>query len=88
MTTRPGSQRPDLIAALLADDEEEWGTANRGRAVTWYWLRDNLRHLLIPPGTERWEGPPRGQAWQAVSRILASASSRERGSGTCPHPSS
>jgi len=51
---------PDLIAALLADDEDEWGTANRGRAVTWYWLRDNLRHLLTPPGTKEWEGPASG----------------------------
>jgi hypothetical protein len=51
---------PDLLAALLADDEEEWATANRGRAVTWYWLRDNLRHLLNPPGTKEWEGPASG----------------------------
>src|SRR5262249_36968660 len=43
-----------------ADDQEEWATANRGRAVTDYWLRDNLRHLLIPPGTQQWEDPVRG----------------------------
>jgi putative DNA primase/helicase len=48
---------PELIAALLADDEEEWGTANHGRAVTSYWLRDNLRHLLDPPGAQQWEAP-------------------------------
>jgi hypothetical protein len=51
---------PDLIAALLADDQDEWSTSNRGRAVTWYWLRDNFRHLLDPPGTKEWEGPASG----------------------------
>jgi hypothetical protein len=51
---------PDLIALLLADEEEEWGTANRGRAVTSYWLRENLRHLLDPPGTRQWEGRANG----------------------------
>jgi len=52
---------PDLLAALVADEQEEWATANRGRAVTDYWLRGNLRHLLTPPGSQQWEGPARGQ---------------------------
>jgi hypothetical protein len=48
---------PALIQLLLADSEEEWETANRGRAVTAWWLRDNLRHMLDPPGTNQWEDP-------------------------------
>src|SRR5207248_2497376 len=33
---------------------------NRGRAITSYWLRDNLLHLLDPPGTRQWAGRANG----------------------------
>jgi hypothetical protein len=46
-----------LISLLIGDEEEEWGTANRGREITPYWLRDNLRHLLDPPGAQQWQEP-------------------------------
>ena len=47
----------DLIQALLHEEGEEWDTANKGgRPITEYWLRDNLRHLLNPEGTQQWEG--------------------------------
>ena len=47
----------ELIPKLLDDNDEEWGTANRGRPISPYWLRDNLRHLLDPPGTIQWQLP-------------------------------
>ena len=44
-----------LLAKLISDETEEWGTANRGKAISWYWLRDNLRGLLDPPGSAQWQ---------------------------------
>ena len=81
-TSRGRIPTKELIAALLSDEQEEWGTANRGRAITEYWLRDNLRHLLDPPATQQWEETPargRHQAWGALSRIFADAIHKRMG---------
>jgi hypothetical protein len=43
----------DLIAKLLADEEEDWGTVNRGRPVSPAWLREALANLLDPPGSQQ-----------------------------------
>jgi hypothetical protein len=43
-----------LVGALLADRDEEWLTANRGKPVTPYFLREKLRGLLEPRGTQDW----------------------------------
>jgi hypothetical protein len=53
---------PTLLAYLLREEEEEWSTANRGRPITPYYLRHQLRHLLKPEGsTDWWSGPAGGQ---------------------------
>ena len=52
----------ELLPKLIADRAEEWDTANRGRPITQYWLRENLRGLLDPKGTKDWwegTGPAR-----------------------------
>jgi hypothetical protein len=52
----------ELLPKLIADRSEEWDTANRGRSITQYWLRENLRGLLDPKGTKDWwegTGPAR-----------------------------
>ena len=38
-----------LLAALLDADESPWEEANRGRAITAYWLRDELAGFLPRP---------------------------------------
>jgi hypothetical protein len=43
------------LTRLLADENEEWNAANRGRPITRYWLRDNLRGLLTPEAAQDWE---------------------------------
>jgi Protein of unknown function (DUF3631)/Toprim domain len=51
-----------LISALLADQEDDWGVANRGRIITAAWLRERLRGLLVPAGAQQWytaAGPAR-----------------------------
>jgi hypothetical protein len=50
---------PTLLRSLLAE-EEEWTTANRGRAITPYYLRHQLRHLLKPKGAMDWWTGPAG----------------------------
>jgi hypothetical protein len=45
----------DLIDALCADEEAGWTEANHGKRITAYWLRDNLRGLLDPPGSQQWQ---------------------------------
>jgi hypothetical protein len=45
----------ELLKVLLVDVEEDWRTANRGREITQYWLRDSLRGLLKPPRAQKWE---------------------------------
>jgi hypothetical protein len=44
----------ELIARLIAQETEEWGTINRGRPTDAYWLRTQLRGLLDPPGAQEW----------------------------------
>jgi hypothetical protein len=39
---------------LINDADEEWDRANRGKPITAYWLRDNLKGLLDPAGVQRW----------------------------------
>jgi hypothetical protein len=51
---------PTLLRYLLAEEEEEWATANRGRAITPYYLRHQLRHLLKPKGAMDWWTGPAG----------------------------
>jgi hypothetical protein len=53
-----------LLAEMIADRDEEWGTEYRGRPITPYWLRGALRGLLDPSGTMDWwepENVPRAQ---------------------------
>jgi Protein of unknown function (DUF3631) len=45
----------DLVDLLTSDPEEDWSQASRGRPITEYWLRDNLRGLLKPPKAQSWE---------------------------------
>ena len=52
----------ELVQKLISDRSEEWDAANHGKAITQYWLRDQLRGLLDPPGAEEWQegkGPAR-----------------------------
>jgi hypothetical protein len=51
---------PTLIRHLLTEEEEEWATANRGRVITPYYLRHQLRHLLRPKGAMDWWTGPAG----------------------------
>jgi hypothetical protein len=44
----------ELIARLIAQETEQWGTINRGRPIDAYWLRTQLRGLLDPPGAQQW----------------------------------
>jgi hypothetical protein len=44
----------DLIDRLCADEEAGWAEANHGRRITAYWLRENLRGLLDPKGSQDW----------------------------------
>jgi putative DNA primase/helicase len=48
----PFMRSVELLNKLIADEEGEWGTVNRGRAITLEWLRDRLAHLLNPPGSQ------------------------------------
>jgi hypothetical protein len=49
----------ELVTMLIVDPEAEWDRANKGRAITIYWLRDHLRHLIDPIDKDksRWRGP-------------------------------
>ncbi len=47
-------QTTTLLERMLGDPAEEWTNANRGKAVTAYWLRTKLRTLLDPPGAQQW----------------------------------
>ena len=49
----------ELLDLLLADDEFDWATANRGKAINDAFLRERLRNVISPaadgtPGSERW----------------------------------
>jgi hypothetical protein len=62
----------ELLAKLIADPDEEWdGVGLGGRAITAQWLREKLRHLLNPPGSQRPDhGGPRGYAFQQFDGAL------------------
>jgi Protein of unknown function (DUF3631) len=47
-----------LLDMLRSDEGEEWSTANRGKGITEYWLRDHLRGLLDPPRSQQWWDDP------------------------------
>jgi hypothetical protein len=55
--TRDRLATRDLIKQLLnfSARRRNWKTANRGRPIDAYWLREQLRYELEPPGTERWQ---------------------------------
>ncbi len=75
-----------LLDFLLADDEHDWGTANRGKGINEAWLRERLRDVISPaadgkPGSERWgsgnnkeRGYSRGRFLDAWQRYLPSSS--------------
>ena len=77
-----------LLDFLLADDEHDWGTANRGKAINEAWLRERLRDVISPaadgkPGSERWgsgnnkeRGYSRSRFLDAWQRYLPSSSSQ------------
>lgn len=44
----------DLIVHMLADQDEDWATANRGRPVTAAWLRERLTDVINPAGAQKW----------------------------------
>jgi hypothetical protein len=44
----------ELIDALCEDEENGWQEANHGKRINEYWLRENLRGLIDPPGSLRW----------------------------------
>jgi hypothetical protein len=51
-------QTGELLYRLINDTDEEWSRENRGRPISAYWLRNNLRGLLDPAGArEWWSGP-------------------------------
>ena len=43
----------NLLERLLNDTEAGWGEINRSRPITAYWLREHLRGLLEPPGSQQ-----------------------------------
>ena len=47
-----------LLKHLLGDLDEEWRSANKGREITNYWLRSQLRNILQPPGAQDWWSGP------------------------------
>lgn len=77
-----------LLDFLLADDEHDWGTANRGKGINEAWLRERLRDVISPaadgkPGSERWgsgnnkeRGYSRSRFLDAWQRYLPSSSSQ------------
>ncbi len=44
----------ELIEALIADTDEEYGTENRGRPITPKWLARQLAEVLEPRGPQKW----------------------------------
>ena len=43
-----------LIENMCADEELGWQQANNGKRIDEYWLRENLRGLIDPSGSQRW----------------------------------
>jgi hypothetical protein len=56
MVARPDTRiaTHDLLNTLNDDEESGLGEANHGRSITAYWLREHLRGLLDPPGSQEW----------------------------------
>ncbi|UZF90648.1 DUF3631 domain-containing protein [Bosea sp. NBC_00550] len=54
-----------LLQALLQTDESPWEEANNGRAITAYWLRDELAGFLFrPDNPEEAAALRRGRQWR------------------------
>ena len=43
-----------LIDTLCEEEERGWQQENRGKRIDAYWLRENLRGLINPAGSQRW----------------------------------
>ena len=75
----------ELLDFLLADDEHDWATANRGKPINEAFLRERLRNVIAPaadgkPGSERWgsrnnkeRGYSRSRFEDAWARYLSSS---------------
>jgi putative DNA primase/helicase len=63
----------ELLAKLHADPDEDWSTAGPGgRPITAAWLRERLRHLLDPEGSQRQHRTgPRGYAFRQFAGAFA-----------------
>ena len=47
-------QTATLLEYLINDKAEEWDRIHRGKPITAYWLRQQLRGVLVPPKTQDW----------------------------------
>ena len=47
-------QTGTLLEYLINDKAEEWERIHRGKPITAYWLRQQLRGVLVPPKTQDW----------------------------------
>jgi hypothetical protein len=47
-------QTGTLLEYLINDKAEEWDRIHRGKPITAYWLREQLRGILVPPKTQDW----------------------------------
>jgi putative DNA primase/helicase len=63
----------ELLAKLHTDPDEDWNTSGPGgRPITAAWLRERLRHLLEPEGTQRPDhAGPRGYAFRQFAGAFA-----------------
>jgi putative DNA primase/helicase len=63
----------ELLAKLHIDPDEDWNTLGPGgRPITAAWLRERLRHLLEPEGTQRPDhAGPRGYAFRQFASAFA-----------------
>jgi hypothetical protein len=75
-----------LIDRLCEDDEGGWDAVDHGRRISGYWLRETLRGLLNPGGSQEWQegqepnrthvrGYEQRQFQDAFQRYLRAASS-------------
>jgi hypothetical protein len=44
----------ELLEKLCEDEELGWQQANHGKRIDGYWLRENLRGLIAPSGSQHW----------------------------------
>jgi hypothetical protein len=63
----------ELLAKLIADPDEDWSLLGPGgRSITAAWLRERLRHLLKPEGSQReHRTSPRGYAFSQFAGAFA-----------------